>query len=111
MEKQKESAMERKKRAAMAYLHGAGFANGSFDQAANDWLASKPMDVISQYKPIRRDGSMNYNAIINAIFDEIDNVDLNKSPKLATAVQNAHRINRGKTSQIGDESGMYEPVK
>jgi hypothetical protein len=110
MEK-KQSSIERKKRAAMAYLRGAGFKGASFDAAANDWLASKPMDVISQYKPIRHDGSMNYHAVINAIFDEIDNVDLKRSPTLATAVQNAHRIHRGKTSQIGDESGMYEPVQ
>ena len=102
--------LEQKKRAAMAYLHGLGHS-GDFDKAANDWLAGSPMDVISAHKPIRQDGSMNYNGIVNAIFEEIDNVDVSKNPKLANAVQSAYRIYRGKTSQIGDESGMYEPVK
>ena len=102
--------LEQKKRAAMAYLSALGH-KGSFDQAANDWLAGTPMEVVSVYKPIRQDGSMNYNGIVNAIFEEIDNVDVSKNPQLANAVQSAYRISRGKTSQMGDESGMYEAVE
>lgn len=106
---QKVDTYDRKKRAVMAYLNGMGYSGG-FEDAVQQWMAQSPKDVIAAHKIVRRDGSMNINGAVNAVFEEIDNVDLDRSPKLATAVQNAYRIYRGKTSQIGDESGMYEPV-
>lgn len=93
--------MDRKKRAAAAYLKAMGF-DGDFDSAAHQWLATRG-DVISYYKPIRPDGSMNYGKMVDAIFEEIDNVDLDRSPKLSSAVQRAYRIYRGKTIGQGDD--------
>ena len=106
----KVSSLDRKKRAAMAYLSALGYGGANFDEAAQKWIAGSPAEMISYHKPIRSDGSLNHRKAVDAIFEEIDNVDTDSNPKIAKAVQNAYRIYRGKTSQIGDESGMYEPV-
>lgn len=98
----KYGAMDRKKKAAMAYLSSMGYA-GSFEDASQKWLAGQPMDTISIYKPLRKDGSLNYRNMVEAIFDEVDNVDGSRDPKIANAVQKAYRIYRGKTSQPGDD--------
>lgn len=96
------AALERKRRAAMAYLKAMGY-DGDFDTAVHGWLAGQPADTMSIYKPIHQNGKVNQHGAIQAIFDEIDNIEIGDNKAIARAVQTANRIYRGRTINQGDD--------